>query len=77
MIEEKWKDLALPKEQFDELVRIGSFGGDTEWLKFFALAASNLGEVRMFKKFHTYLKMTFSLGISALNLNYFSQMMFG
>lgn len=44
MIEEKWKDLALPKEQFDELVRIGSFGGDTEWLKFFALAASNLGE---------------------------------
>merc|ERR1711893_4544 len=37
MIEEKWRDLALPKEQFDELVRIGSFGGDSiEWLKFFS-----------------------------------------
>lgn len=44
MIEEKWKDLALPKEQFDELVRIGSFGGDVEWLKFFSLASSSLGE---------------------------------
>ncbi|KAJ8298710.1 hypothetical protein KUTeg_022770 [Tegillarca granosa] len=29
LIEEKWVDLALPKEQFDDLVRIGSFGGDT------------------------------------------------
>ncbi|KAL3842590.1 hypothetical protein ACJMK2_020584 [Sinanodonta woodiana] len=44
VIEEKWTDLALPKEQFDDLVRIGSFGGDTEWNKFFALAASHLGE---------------------------------
>lgn len=44
VIQEKWLDLALPKEQFDELVRIGSFGGDTEWLKFFALACSSLGE---------------------------------
>ncbi len=47
MIEEKWNDLALPKEQFDELVRIGGFGGDTEWLKFFALACSALGEVSL------------------------------
>lgn len=45
MVEEKWTDLALPKEQFDDLVRIGSFGGDVEWNKFFALCASALGEV--------------------------------
>ncbi|XP_064602299.1 ropporin-1-like protein [Liolophura sinensis] len=44
LIQEKWEDLALPKEQFDELVRIGSFGGEVEWLKFFTLAASALGE---------------------------------
>ena len=45
LIEEKWTDMALPKEQFDELVRIGSFGEEVEWLKFFALACSTLGEV--------------------------------
>ncbi len=45
LVEEKWRDLALPKEQFDELVRVGSFGGEVEWLKFFALACSALGEV--------------------------------
>jgi len=45
LIEEKWRDLALPKEQFDELVRIGSFGADNiEWLKFFSLSCSSLGE---------------------------------
>ena len=44
-IEEKWMDVALPKEQFDDLVRIGSFGGDVEWNKFFALACSALAEV--------------------------------
>ena len=45
-IEAKWLDLALPKEQFDDLVRIGNFIGDVEWNKFFALAASALGSVR-------------------------------
>jgi hypothetical protein len=49
MVEEKWLDLALPKEQFDDLVRIGSFGGDVEWNKFFALCASALGEVNLSK----------------------------
>jgi hypothetical protein len=46
LIEEKWLDLALPKEQFDDLVRVGSFSGQVEWNRFFALAASALGEVR-------------------------------
>jgi len=44
LIEEKWSDLSLPKEQFDELVQVGGYGGDIEWLKFFSLAASGLGE---------------------------------
>jgi len=44
LIEEKWSDVALPKELFDELVRIGGFGGDVEWFKFFSLACSSLGE---------------------------------
>lgn len=47
LVMEKWADLALPKEQFDDLVRIGSFGGEVEWNKFFALCASALGEVRL------------------------------
>jgi len=44
MIEEKWLDLALPKEQFDDLTRVGSFSGQVEWNRFFALAASALGD---------------------------------
>ena len=45
VIEDKWKDIGLPKEQFDELARIGGFSGGVDWLKFFSLACSALGEV--------------------------------
>jgi len=48
VIEEKWHDLALPKELFDELLHIGNLTGDIEWLKFFALACSSLAEVCIF-----------------------------
>ena len=48
VIQDKWQDLSLPKEQFDELVRIGGFAGEVEWLRFFALACSSLGEVNRF-----------------------------
>lgn len=44
MIEEKWHDLALPREQLDDLVRVGGFKDQVEWNKFFALAASALGD---------------------------------
>ncbi|XP_076471270.1 ropporin-1-like protein [Babylonia areolata] len=44
LIEDKWLDLALTKEQFDDLVRVGSFSGQVEWNRFFALAASALGD---------------------------------
>ena len=45
LIEEKWRALALPQEKLDDLVRIGSFGGETEWLKIFSVAASTLNDV--------------------------------
>lgn len=44
VIESKWHDLALPKELFDELLRIGNLNGEIEWLKFFAIACSSLAE---------------------------------
>jgi len=44
-VEEKWHDLALPKELFDEILRIGNLTGEIEWLKFFAIACSSLVEV--------------------------------
>lgn len=43
--------LALPQEKFDDLVRIGSFGGETDWLKVFALAASTLNDVSLVIRF--------------------------
>ncbi|KAK7481866.1 hypothetical protein BaRGS_00026892 [Batillaria attramentaria] len=43
-IEQKWKDLSLPKAQFDDLVRVGNFSGKVDWIKFFSLAASALGD---------------------------------
>jgi len=51
LIEEKWRALALPQEKFDDLVRIGSFSGDTEWLKLFSLAASTLNDVSSYVVF--------------------------
>lgn len=44
LIEEKWKDLALPKELFDDLVRTGNLTGDVQWLHFFVLACSSLAK---------------------------------
>jgi len=42
LIEEKWTDLALPKEVFDDLVRIGDLVGEVKWIEFLALACSSL-----------------------------------
>jgi len=44
LVEEKWKDLMLPKEQFDELLRIGNLTGVVEWYKFLAVGCSALAE---------------------------------
>ncbi len=42
VIEEKWNAIALPVERFQEMVRIGSFAGEVEWLKFLSVAACTL-----------------------------------
>ncbi|XP_077994766.1 ropporin-1-like protein [Glandiceps talaboti] len=41
-LEKKWKDNCLPQEQLDNLLSIGSFGDEIEWLKFFSIACSSL-----------------------------------
>ncbi|XP_005090372.1 ropporin-1-like protein [Aplysia californica] len=43
-VQERWLDLALPKEQFDDIMKVGGFTVKFEWNKFFALAASVLGD---------------------------------
>lgn len=48
-IEERWKDLSLPIERFQELCRLGNFVGVCEWKHFLALAASDLCKVSDFK----------------------------
>lgn len=47
LVMEKWADLVFLKEQFDDLVRIGSFGGEVEWNKFFVLCVFVFGEVSL------------------------------
>lgn len=44
-IEEKWLDLALPKEQFDDIMKVGNFSARFEWNKFLALVPSVLEDV--------------------------------
>jgi len=41
---EKWLQLALPKEQFDELLRLGGFKDKVKWLHFVSMAASAITE---------------------------------
>ena len=45
MVESKWLDLTMPKELFDDLIRIGNFSGNIQWSEFLALAASSLASV--------------------------------
>ncbi|CAH8592951.1 unnamed protein product [Schistosoma rodhaini] len=59
VIEEKWKDLSLPVERFQEICRIGNFVNICEWRWFLALAASDLCAVSLFISFHTQFTITF------------------
>lgn len=43
-IETKWNSLALSHGQFEQLVKIGRFDGNIQWLHFFALGCSSLAE---------------------------------
>ena len=53
LIEEKWLDLALSKEQLADLIKVGNFTGQVEWKNFLALATSALGDVNMLQFFNT------------------------
>ncbi|XP_066270246.1 ropporin-1-like protein [Branchiostoma lanceolatum] len=41
-LEQKWKEVCLPQEQMDEIMKVGTFSDNIEWIKFFALACSSL-----------------------------------
>nr|XP_015210464.1 PREDICTED: ropporin-1-like protein isoform X2 [Lepisosteus oculatus] len=41
-LEDRWRDLSLPKEQLDSLLGLGNFGTSIEWIKVFALGCSAL-----------------------------------
>ncbi|XP_067912331.1 ropporin-1-like protein [Heterodontus francisci] len=40
---EKWKDLGLPIQQLQNILQLGQFEDEIEWMKFLALACSDLG----------------------------------
>jgi len=43
-VEQKWNALCLPKENLADIMRLGSFGEEFDWLKFLTLASSNISE---------------------------------
>lgn len=43
VLEQKWKELGLPKEQLQEIISAGNFVDEMEIMKFFAVACSHLG----------------------------------
>jgi len=54
-IETKWNSLALSHDQFEQMVKIGRFQGNIQWLHFFALGCSSLSEVGLYVVFaYTY-----------------------
>lgn len=68
VIEEKWKDLSLPVERFQEICRIGNFANICEWRWFLALAASDLCAVSLFTLSHTEFTIIFVL-VNPLSLS--------
>lgn len=45
-LQKKWNGLCLPTEQLKTLLSLGRFDSDVDWMSFFALGCSTLGEVR-------------------------------
>ena len=44
-IEEKWKAVNLPIENFKTIVQLGNFKGEIEWFKFMAITCSTISKV--------------------------------
>jgi hypothetical protein len=46
LIEEKWKAINLPKENYNLVCQLGNFkGGEIEWVKFMAISCSTISKV--------------------------------
>jgi hypothetical protein len=44
-IQHKFDDLHIPREQYDDIVQIGTFNNDVQWDHFLAIAVSKLAKV--------------------------------
>ncbi len=44
-IQDKFDSLNIPREQFDDIVQIGTFNNDVQWDCFLAIAVSKLAKV--------------------------------
>ncbi|XP_051910655.1 ropporin-1-like protein [Hippocampus zosterae] len=44
MLQDKWKALCLPMEQLENMLILGNFSMDVNWMEFFALGCSALGD---------------------------------
>ncbi len=44
VIEDKWKAVNLPVENFQIIVQLGGFVADTEWMKFMAITCSTISK---------------------------------
>ncbi len=44
-IQEKFDHLNIPREQFDDIVQIGTFNFDVHWENFLAVAVSKISKV--------------------------------
>ena len=45
LIEEKWKALNLPIQQFNLVVQLGGFRGEVQWIKFMPVTCSTISSV--------------------------------
>ncbi|XP_077410743.1 ropporin-1-like protein [Vanacampus margaritifer] len=43
-LQDKWKDLCLPMEQLENMLILGNFSMEINWMEFFALGCSALGD---------------------------------
>ncbi len=44
-IQNKYDDLNIPREQFDDIVHIGTFNGDVQWDHFLVIAVTKISKV--------------------------------
>ena len=45
LVEEKWKAVNLPVQNYQLVNQLGNFKGDVEWIKFMAITCSTISKV--------------------------------